>query len=431
MFWVAFLLAVSLQVLMGFLFIQMGLFHDTHASPSSVSSVSDSLQEFAIDSTGNENNATRKNTLKGPFPSVQGIEPMLPFVPSNRTTDTVIAALDNNARRRHDRLPEWLQEYIAWHGQQVQKLNPENWKEHKYLVMQCLESDDRCGGTADRLKPIPMLLYLAFQYNRILLIRWQRPCKLQEFLMPPPGGLDWRVPDWMDKDEVLGSQPFGGDVKHLLFHLKKHNASEIVVKSRYQSNNGGAEYYNEHVKGPSFANVYHDVWRAVFEPAPALANRIQDYLNRLSLQPGNYAAAHLRAVYSVHSRSPHLIKQWAINAVQCASNLRPGGPIYFCSDSKYAVEVVQEYAKRYSRNIVSLIHKEEPLHLEKANSTNRHPSEYYDTFIDLYLLGMSRCVAYSVGGFGSWGLFLGYNATCGYKHMSDRNHVNKCNWVSA
>jgi hypothetical protein len=429
MCWTTFLLAVGLQVLMGLLYFQLSRFDAV--SPSSVS---DSLKEFTSDSPGSNvtQDITSLGDVKEPLAAVQDIKSH--SIQSNHTDITT--ALDIHSKARHDRLPEWLQEYIAWHGQQVQNLNPENWTEHKYLVMQCLESDNRCGGTADRLKPIPMLLYMAFEYKRILLIRWQRPCKLQEFLMPPPGGLDWRVPEWMDTDEYLGSsEPFGDNVQHLLFHLKKHNPIEIVVKSRYQSNNGGADYYNEHVKGPSFAESYHDVWHAVFEPVPVLSTMIKDTLNRLSLQPGNYAAAHLRAVYAVHSRRPHVIKQWAINAVNCASHLRPpaggGGPIYFCSDSKYAIEVVQDYAKQHSRNIVTLIHKEEPLHLEKANWTNRQPSEYYDTFIDLYLLGMSKCVAYNVGGFGRWGLLLGYNATCGYEHMSNRKDMNRCNWVDA
>jgi hypothetical protein len=431
-------IAVCLQLVI-FLYYQLSLRDVT--SPSSPSLSDSLLREFLSYSPGTTNaiqdNSSLDSTKESLF-AVQGINkhPVQSINPTKTQPAAVSLWLDNKHKgattRHNDRLPDWLKEYITWHGQQRKNLSPDNWKEHKYLVMQCLESDNRCGGTADRLKPIPMLLYLAYEYKRILLIRWQRPAKLEEFLQPPsPGGLslDWRVPDWLD--ESLGSYPFGDNVQHLLFHLQKQDQNETVVRSRYQSSNGGADYYNEHVPGPSFAHVYHDVWHAVFEPVPALATIIKDTMIRLDLEPGNYAAAHLRAVYAVKSRRPHTIQQWAMNAVNCASHLRPGGPIYFCSDSKYAVQVIQDYAKEHSRKIVSLLHEKEPLHLEKANWTNRQASEYYDTFVDLYLLGMSKCVAYNVGGFGRWGLLLGYNATCGYEHMSNKRDMNKCEWVDA
>ena len=65
--------------------------------------------------------------------------------------------------------------------------------------MQCLADQDkqRCGGTADRLKPIPFMLRMAYNTRRTLLIRWTRPAKLEEFLVPPKGGIDWRVPEEM------------------------------------------------------------------------------------------------------------------------------------------------------------------------------------------------------------------------------------------
>ena len=66
------------------------------------------------------------------------------------------------------------------------------------MIMQCLaEQDRRCGGTADRLKPLPWAVRVAYQTHRILLIRWTRPARLEEFLLPPQGGVDWRVPEWL------------------------------------------------------------------------------------------------------------------------------------------------------------------------------------------------------------------------------------------
>ena len=71
---------------------------------------------------------------------------------------------------------------------------------HKFLVMQCIRGqDDSCGGTADRLKPFLYLLREAYETKRILLIYWTMPFKLEEYLVPPRGGINWCVPKWMEE----------------------------------------------------------------------------------------------------------------------------------------------------------------------------------------------------------------------------------------
>ena len=83
------------------------------------------------------------------------------------------------------------------HQHQLKQLNATNWNSHRFLVMQCLDGmDDHCGGTADRLKPLVFLLREAHVTHRILLIYWTMPAKVEEFLVPPRGGLDWRAPIW-------------------------------------------------------------------------------------------------------------------------------------------------------------------------------------------------------------------------------------------
>jgi hypothetical protein len=90
-----------------------------------------------------------------------------------------------------------FQEYFVWHQNELRQTNVTNWSSHRFLVMQCIKGmDDHCGGTADRLKPLLFLLREAYVTNRILLIYWTMPTKLEEFLVPPRGGLDWRTPTW-------------------------------------------------------------------------------------------------------------------------------------------------------------------------------------------------------------------------------------------
>ena len=103
-------------------------------------------------------------------------------------------------------IPQWMKDYLSWHKYKKRSLFPNEkkrsnnnddwWKSERFLVIQCLENQDKrkCGGTADRLKPVPTLLRLAYKTRRILLIHWTRPALLEDFLVPPKGGLDWRIP---------------------------------------------------------------------------------------------------------------------------------------------------------------------------------------------------------------------------------------------
>jgi hypothetical protein len=211
---------------------------------------------------------------------------------------------------------------------------------------------------------------------------------------------------------------------------RKLNPRNIVARSRVQSYNGGSLYYNANAEGPKFEEIYHDVWRTLFTPSLPVQKLISDQMERFHLRPGQYAAAHLRGLYAVKDRASNLLEDMSRNALNCASTLRPDGPIYFASDSKLAVDyVVSSFAvKKQPTQIVALQRDYEPLHLEKAlNWENRTASEYYDTFVDLYLMGLSRCVSYNVGGFGQWGLWISSDLNCSNMH-TDRRRKLTCKW---
>ena len=212
--------------------------------------------------------------------------------------------------------------------------------------------------------------------------------------------------------------------------------NEMVIRSRYQSYNGGSKWYNENLYPgeTEFDQLYHDVWKIFFTPSPPVATRIQGELEHLGLIPGNYASAHIRALYAVAARPVKSTARWTRNGLNCASKLRPGKPIFLASDSDYAAEVAMEYAQKKNASIV--VHQSNPnppLHLDKSNDTApRPPSDYYDTFIDLYLLAMGGCVFINKGGFGSWGLLIGGNVSCTIKqkHSKVKGIDNPCNWTA-
>ena len=335
-------------------------------------------------------------------------------------------------------LPHWMKDYFRWHKKQrALYLNPNQWKQMKYLVMQCLSTDPKCGGTSDRLKPVPTLLRIAAWTKRFLLIHWSRPAKLEEFLMPPKGGIDWRVPDWLSPELATRGVWVvpGEDVREWAL------SEENTVRSRYQSFNGGSDWYNEHLapKELPFDEIYHEVWKIFFTPAPPVASAILDELDHLGLVPGDYVSAHVRALYAVQFRAVGSIKRWTVNALDCASQIRPGKPIFLASDSSFARVVGAAYAQFRNASIVSHeSYPNPPLHLDKSDNISetlgRLPvvQDFYDTFIDLYLIALGRCVFYFKGGYGHWGLLIGGNITCGGKMKGANGRLrNLCDWTDA
>lgn len=365
---------------------------------------------------------------------------------------------DDDLWELSDYIPPWMKEYFRWHRVERAKLSPESFDEDsptynegpKLLVMQCLKGmDDRCGGTADRLKPFLFILREAYESKRLLLIHWTLPARLEEFLLPPPNGIDWRAPPWLsellhDKSLLPGRKIF----KLRAMKGARTDQTSRLFRTRLQSATGGAEYYNEELatvanttglvvnteKEATFEEVYHDVWRVFFTPSPTVRASVDSYMEQWNLVPGQYAAAHLRALYGrVSDRPEAQAREWTRNALNCASKLRPGGPFLFASDHSFSIQAALEYGEEMHAKVVARPHDSEPLHLDNAeNIGERLPHEFYDVFIDLYLMGMSRCLTYNRGGFGQWALLIGYNATCGYNQKTSKYGIKTpCTWTEA
>ena len=98
------------------------------------------------------------------------------------------------------KLPDWVKNYAKWHKQQRRKyfddMRVNGKSDVRFLISRCL-THDNCGGASDRLQDMPHNIMLANQTNRVLLVRWEKPGKLENFLIPPEGGIDWTVPDDM------------------------------------------------------------------------------------------------------------------------------------------------------------------------------------------------------------------------------------------
>jgi hypothetical protein len=101
------------------------------------------------------------------------------------------------------------------------------------------------------------------------------------------------------------------------------------------------------------------------------------------------------------------------------------------SDHPLATQMAVEYGEKQSAHVVARQHTAQPLHLDKAdNVTDRKPFEFYDTFIDLYLMGLSRCVTFNRGGFGQWASLISHNSTCRHNQKTSGHGIGSpCNWT--
>jgi len=333
-----------------------------------------------------------------------------------------------------DSNPTWLKQYFQWHKETLGSLNTtqslqkqqEWWKRQRLLILECHETSAHCGGLADRLSAMPFLILLAARSQRLILIYWGRPAALEEFLLPPVGGMDWRIPKSM-QSQILSNGRFAS-VQEDLVQLSK-SRSVAILHCLFQAHDHGALYFNSQpqVSDGSFEQVTRGIWRVLFTPSPPVATRILQVLQKANLQPGKYVAAHLRALYAVETRDPEQVRYWTENAVRCASNLptdssstmrqKSTPSILFAADNRAASLLAERYGIAQGVHVVRRKTKEEPLHLDKTlDWKDRDPRDFDDAFVDLYLLALANCVAYGMGGYGKFASFLSRNLTCGMQH---------------
>jgi hypothetical protein len=125
------------------------------------------------------------------------------------------------------------------------------------------------------------------------------------------------------------------------------------------------------------------------------------------------------------------LKEWSRNALNCASQLHAGGPFLFVSDHPNAPQLALEYGQEKGITVVTRSHQTHPLHLDTVGDwESKRPSDFYDTFVDLLLMGMSKCVTFNKGGFGQWGLLIGYNSSCFINQKTSAAGIGEtCHWT--
>ena len=139
-------------------------------------------------------------------------------------------------------LPEWVKNYATWHSQQrtlyleaKRSNNTAVSSSIQFLISRCL-AEDKCGGASDRLQDMPYNLMVANATNRVLLVRWEKPAPLQNFLVPPAnGGIDWTVQgemyEYLSKEgnwNLRGKETDGK--KQIVSTIRRDSAAPIFRK---------------------------------------------------------------------------------------------------------------------------------------------------------------------------------------------------------
>lgn len=348
-------------------------------------------------------------------------------------------------------LPSWFNEYSKWHKHQLSLVNESNWQDFQYLIHRCHHSQKQCGGTADRLKSFPAVLRLGAALRRIVLYHWDWPHPLQEFLTPTRLGINWTFPCWMARElDVFYSQ--AGGVYHdynlntmeSVHQAQLTNQTVIRITHAYGSDAGEAIYNklrdeqqqsmsSSKMKGvldQDFQHAYHLLWHRNFQLSPPVQRRLEEQLSVLSLTPGQYTGYHFRSRYLSDETSND---QNIINGALCAVHLSNSMPILVASDSQKATNIAVQYLNQNISGVKAVTrigNGKEPLHLDRGNNffarSNRHgssdASDYYDVFVDLYLLSMARCIACGRGYFGVWANLLSEDPNCFFRFFRNRKY---------
>lgn len=340
------------------------------------------------------------------------------------------------------RMPKWMKDYFSWHREQMDQVKSTNYLKFKFLVITCFRDSNSCGNLEERLRPIPFYTLIAAQSQRILLISWEKPAPLEEFLLPPRGGVDWRTPSYM-METLRNKGQTATSVKQL---QKFAHGTERIVKSALFGHNTGSNYYNVHAfssghdaASDPFRYEYRDCWFSLFTPVRKIVRMVEYELESLDLFPKRFAVAHFEAKYTMNDvgRDVALVANWTRNSLNCASNVAPDQPLLFVSDYEDAKSIAKDYGSDKNAVIVARMNSKsyEYVGLDDKGWENRRPMEFYPLFVDLYLMSLASCYSYNVGVFAKWANHIsGENFDCSVRHWTpgvDSNYANRngCTWT--
>lgn len=234
-----------------------------------------------------------------------------------------------------DTIPKWLKDYFDWHKKTVAGLTKENWRDQRYLAMTCL-GGEICGNVAHRLRPMMAMLRIAADSKRVFYIHWDLPDRLEKFLHPPAhGGINWTIPEFVMWK--VRKSPHQNKLDAIVHQVSQDDRR--VVNVMYNDDSFAEPYYNDRLKDGEVpaSQAFHDVWNVLFKPSFMLTERIFESLRLMGLKPGEYATAHIDYEWVPRNDAEQEELRLKVeNAMNCMSQLRPGGPFLVAAQT-YAI----------------------------------------------------------------------------------------------
>ena len=320
----------------------------------------------------------------------------------------------------------------------------------------------------------PYYIWLAHKTGRKFLIKYSKPYPLEEFLVPPEGGLDWRLPDKYCEEEwkAYANRSWKEMTNQKYTALHRHiqsppynNARFIFVNRNYASRDIGNTFQDE--TGLSPEDVWPGIFRRMFKPSKAVGEIIDSLAQGSGLVPGEYAGTQIRARFPVgkegiqmvgrkelvnmnHHETKIYVQKLGDNAANCALKAMPEtkhiyvatdtsellgyllyeSPIWGDHNSTHAgnnnitTSAVTNPHQRPSAKIVTRPdYNVSSLYFGKTYLENLldepPPEAYFQIFIDLWMLSHTKCMSQGHGGFGHFGSTLsGNHHTCRNRHRN-------------
>lgn len=340
----------------------------------------------------------------------------------NKNRDSrYIEAVKRKVNKNLDLAPDWVREYAEWHADQRKHhmADPST----KFLIMAC-HRNGFCGGVGDRLKSISFYLLLAHKMHRVLLIKWEKG-NIEDYLVPPVGGIDWTCPDDID----IGTKPDTSSASDMYLMILNPLNNQWAPKTKLIIRSPGKDFYGQ-FKRRFFTTekrpygAFTEIWDVLFEPTPPVKKAIAATMHEFGLIPKKYAVAQYRApdryheidgtfhLHDDHSYTPGQTRKREIhNAINCAFQLSVNytdiSKVYFTSsdinDVKYVVNESPYKNKVIGKDDVIHFHSEK---VTRGGWKDTDPALLYPVYVDLYLMRYSRCVSFGILGFGHFGARL-------------------------
>jgi hypothetical protein len=178
--------------------------------------------------------------------------------------------------------------------------------------------NDMCGGVSDRLRAISIYPFIASRTKRVFCIHWDKPFRLQTFLQPPVGGMDWRCPDSFDNSNpeiatkrifLFRNMSLKESIQKAIDTIKTREEDRFQTIASYTTSFTSMNLLNQFVHSYSYKekmpvlggwthiHLMEHMFRVMFEPIEVIARNINATMKELGLVENEYTTVHLRNQY--------------------------------------------------------------------------------------------------------------------------------------